>query len=657
MAYGLRYTMTEKMRDGNSAIVKIYEDSYTGDFYTYKLTGISLAPNSNEEDPIGGVISSQLNVSFLISTTDDYNNFPDLLNANDRKYYVELVYTSGISGELVKWRGFIFNDYIEIPFTTGYQEARFVCVDGLSYLKYNKYSSVNGNLNSIASLLSIINVSLNAVAFPTTTYLYSCCSYFASAMFDRSISLENEPFDQAYMYKRDFVGVDYFTILNNIVQSFGCRLFQYEGIWYILPINEMAAATIYYTKVLIGASPTYIEGGTLSTAVTIAPYSAGNVHFIENTQTKIVKKGYSRVIVNTSFEFVDNYINNGDFKQYGSTSAAPTSFDVTLTGAGFITIYNLPDDKYNDVRLQAGTSAAGGGTVQFEMNGNGGTPAFLPYMINQPGNVSFEYDLYYAGPIPGFGQPARCKMFVIVYVSGTAYYLKNDDTWTTTVSYIELPEHNTAGLFTSPRGTYTKNIPFGIAAAGTGTYIYGYTKVGFLLDLNYSYFRFRDFRLRQGSDTYSNVQIKRTLGSNLALEKTIDVPYGATYPDTTQPNTIGTLYSSALNKLTGWYRYGLAGTYSSLNILLCRQYSNIFNKNMATIEADLGALKNSGGIGLYLQAKYTMSDTSPGSLSYSGKTFMANRLTVIPSANQTQAIQLLEITNTDNASTETITYE
>ena len=657
MAYGLRYTMTEKMRDGNSAIVKIYQDSYTGDFYTYKLTGISLAPNSNEEDPIGGVISSQLNVSFLVSTADDYNNFPDLLNANDRKYYVELVYTSGVGGEILKWRGFIFNDYIEIPFTTGYQEARFVCVDGLSYLKYSKYSSVNGNLNSTTTLLNIMNVCLNTVAFPTTTYLYSCCSYFASAMYDRSIAVENEPFDQTYMYKRDFVGVDYFTILNNIVKSFGCRLFQYEGIWYILPINEMAASTIYYTKVLLGSSPSYVTGGTLSTAVTIAPYSAGNVHFIENSQTKIVRKGYSRVIVNTSFEFVDNYINNGDFKQYGSTSAAPTSFDVTLTGAGFITIYNLPDDKYNDVRLQAGTGLLGGGTVQFEMSGNSGTPAYLPYMINQPGDVSFEYDLYYAGPLPGYGQPARCKMFIIVYVSGTAYYLKNDDTWTTTASYIELPEHNTAGIGTSPRGIYTKSIPFGITAAGTGTYVYGYTKVGFLLDLNYSYFRFRDFRLKQGSDTYSSVQVKRTLGSNLALEKTIDVPYGATYPDTFQPNSIGTLYSSGLNKLTGWYRYGLAGTYSSLNILLCRQYSNIFNKNIATIEADLGALQNSGGIGLYLQAKYTMSDTSPGALSYSGKTFMANRLTVIPSANQTQGIQLLEITNTDNASTETITYE
>ena len=115
MAYGLRYTLTEKMRDGNSAIVKIYEDSFTGDFTTYRLTNIEISPDSNEEEPLGGIISSQLDVSFLISNADDLNNFPDLINSNDRKYYVELVYTAGIGGELLKWRGYIFNDYIEIP--------------------------------------------------------------------------------------------------------------------------------------------------------------------------------------------------------------------------------------------------------------------------------------------------------------------------------------------------------------------------------------------------------------------------------------------------------------------------------------------------------------------------------------------------------------
>ncbi len=657
MAYGLRYTLTEKMRDGNSAIVNIYEDSFTGNFTTYRLTNITLTPNSNQEDPLGGIISSQLDVSFLLSTTDDFNNFPDLLNSNDRKYYVELVYTSGLSTQLLKWRGFIFNDYIEVPFTTGNLEARFVCVDALSYLKYTTYSSLNGNTNSLTSLLEVVNLCLNNIAYPTTTYFYSCISYFASGMSDRGVANTNEPLDQTYQYRRDFVGKDYYTILDNIVKSFGSRLFQYEGIWYILPISEMAGTNLYCTKYQIGSSASLVGYVSLYTPIVVYGYTAGQVHFIDNSQTKIIRKGYSRVTINTDFEFVDNYINNGDFKQYTTTSTAPTGFTLTTTGAGFLQLYNITDDKYNDIRLQAGTGAAGGGTVRFEMNGTSGTPAYLPYMINQPGEVSFEYDLFYAGPLPGYGNPASCKMYIITYVSGTAYYLQSDDTWTTSISYIELPEQNTSGIGTSPRGAYTKTIPFGITAAGTGTYIYGYTKVGFLLDLNYSYFRFRNFRLRQGSDSFSSVKVKRTLGSNLALEKVIDIPYGATYPDTTQPNTIGTLYSSSAAKLTGWYRYGMAGTYSSLNILLCRIYANIFNKNLATLEGDFGEIQAPGTVGVYLQAKYSISDSMPGALSYSGKVFMANRLSVTPSINQVNSVQLLEISNTDNASTETITYE
>ena len=205
MAYGLRYTLTEKMRDGNSAIVKIYEDSFTGDFTTYRLTNIDIKPNSNEEDPLGGIITSELNVSFLLSNNTDLSNFPDLINSNDRKYYVELVYTYGIGGELLKWRGFIFNDYIEIPFSTGNLEARFVCVDALSYLKYTTYSSLNGNTNQLTSLLDVVNICLNNIAFPTATYFYSCISYFANGMSDRGVANTNEPLTQTYQYRRDFV--------------------------------------------------------------------------------------------------------------------------------------------------------------------------------------------------------------------------------------------------------------------------------------------------------------------------------------------------------------------------------------------------------------------------------------------------------------------
>ena len=65
-------------------------------------------------------------------------------------------------------------------------------------------------------------------------------------MFTRADASSEEPFDQSYQYRRDFVGLTYYEALDNIVKSFGCRLFQSDGKWQILAINEMANSTRYY---------------------------------------------------------------------------------------------------------------------------------------------------------------------------------------------------------------------------------------------------------------------------------------------------------------------------------------------------------------------------------------------------------------------------
>ena len=63
MAYVLKYTITQKLRDDLLQVVKIYEeDPLNNDVYTYEAKSIQIQPNSNEEDRIGGVIYSQLNV-------------------------------------------------------------------------------------------------------------------------------------------------------------------------------------------------------------------------------------------------------------------------------------------------------------------------------------------------------------------------------------------------------------------------------------------------------------------------------------------------------------------------------------------------------------------------------------------------------------------
>ena len=77
MAYGLAYALTQKLRDNTNLTVNIYGDGYSGSTYIYTATDISITPNSNQEDPMAVIISSQMNVSFVISTTADYTNFPE----------------------------------------------------------------------------------------------------------------------------------------------------------------------------------------------------------------------------------------------------------------------------------------------------------------------------------------------------------------------------------------------------------------------------------------------------------------------------------------------------------------------------------------------------------------------------------------------------
>jgi len=650
MAYGLRYTLTQILRNESTLVVNIYEKDYTSTVKTYQPTSILLQPNSNDEDPIGGIISSQLNVSFLISTQDDYNNFPDLLNADDRKYYVELVNIVGASTN-IKWKGFVFNDYINLPFTTGNQEVNLICVDALSYLKYTTYSSLEGNINGITNLLSVLNTALYSIGYDSNTYLYSCCSYFAAGMLDRATSTDNEPFVQTYQFRRDFVGLDYFTIVDNIVKSFGCRLFQYQGDWWIMSINEMAGTTNYYTKYLLYPYVYLTESGTLTTGISIDPYSEGNVHFINNSQTKITRKGFSRIVLSTPFEYVDNYINNGDFKQMTSFYAAPDSFVSTLTGQGSVLTYNLPDEQYNEVRIQAGIPGppptGGSGTSRLEMGST-----YRPSMGDNKATLTFDYACYNTNsPSSNTGQ---CKMFIEVAVGANTYFLNSNNEWVTASSFITIPRSTIQTVNRSPRQKYTIEIPLGDTSYNYTELVIGYVKVSFLVE-NYDYFRFRNLRLRQTLANFTGFEVKRTLGSNLALTKGMDMPYGGIYPDVLVSNIRGALFNSSTTILTSWYRYNMAGTYTTLIQLLCRQYSNIFNKNLATLEGDLGISESSNST-IYLNKKYAVVDSATDALTYNNKIFMANRLTVDSYGDRTTSLQLLEITNTDNASVETIKY-
>jgi hypothetical protein len=638
MAYGLRYTITQQLRDETSLIVKIYEKSYVDEIVTtYIGTNISLVPNSSNEDPIAIIISSQLNVSFIISDQEDYDNFPDLLNFDETKYYVELVIDSQI-----KWRGFLLNDYLQIPFTTGNQEVSMSCIDGLSFLRYIYYD-FNVNTNGLIKLIDIIGTCLNALPYNDMIFMYACCSYYADGMFDRTDAGADEPFSQTYQYNRDFYKLDYYTILENIIKTFGCRLFQANGNWYILPMNQQAE-TIYYTRYVVDDVPSVSGNGTLTNTINIKPYEDGEVYFTNNNQTKIVRKGYPTIQATLPYEYASNYIYNGTFKYTtgsGSTLRA-NGWSEFESGLSRATLVILNEDQSN--RYEVFYLGSGNAYIQNYF----ALPTayeYLPKMYGTSASLSFEYQSSNAG--------AKIRVYITAFIGGTTYYLKSDETWSTTSNFIDVTYTTYNSYIQS-----SIEIPLGLSQA-LSINIEGYIGVKFEAANGAVGGYIRNVKLTQGDASIKQVVLTRNIGSTSQIATSVDIPYSAIYPEqgaSPIKNNVGLLFDEDGVIWRDWYRYGFPPeAFGMLAELIMRQYSNLLSKNIATLEGDLGAINGANGF-IYLDKTYTIVDSSTNALSYNGKKFLVNRLTSTPYMDETSQIQLLEITMIDNASTATIDY-
>lgn len=635
MAYGLRYNLQQSLRDSSTLFVNIYEDTYTGSVYSYSATSITISPSSNSDEPEPGIISSQLNISFLISSQEDYNNFPNLLTYDDKRYYVELTRTPLNGSSSVIWRGFMFNDYVNVPFSTGNLEVNVICIDALSFMK-NSFYAYTANSNQIQDLYSVIAQGLNSIGFVNSPSLYQCCSYFGSLMYDRSIAADNDPFEQTYIYKRDLQQQNYYDIVEQIVKSFGCRLFQQGGDWWLIPANQMAASTIYYTKFNLSTGTK--TGGTLSNGVTIAPYNGSNIYFINNSQNKITRKGYPVVKVNAPVKFSSDYIANGTFKV---NSGGVVSNWTQATTVATISVVSVPTEPYDIVEFILNTFS-GGATFSYVTAGT------LPY-FSAPG-FSLAFDV-------ALSRPGAFNITISVQnTAGQTFYSNAAGVWGApgVVTSYNVTTTAAANVFE----TITYNLQLGaFNIGGTNYNVEGYLRVVFdYLGTGFvQTARLRNVNANQLSKGLpSSLIATRYISTTNSLTKDFESSLGVYRSDIRY--CYGALFYSNGDSITGWYRYSHLGTtYSSLPILIARELSNLFNRNYATLEADLGETITSNNV-IYLNNTYTITDSASNALTYNGKKFLLNRTDVNLYINQENNLQLLEITDTDSASTESVNW-
>jgi len=657
MAYGLKYTITQLLRNDTLLKVEILEKDYVGAIKTYEAVSINLQSNSSGDEPLPAIVSSQLNVSFIISEADSAITFPALLSFDDRKYFVKFY-----NGDTLLWCGFLFNDYVSLPFTTGFVQVDIVAIDGLSLLEYSQFNNVdNISINSLTRIIDVISQCINIIDYPEPISMITSCSYYAEGMFDRSDATGDEPFSQSYIYIRDLQGKTYYEVLENIVSSFGCRLFQSDGQWQILAINEMAQATRYYTQYFLYPTVSVGASGVLDESVNIAPYADGNVHFINNEQTKIVRKGYPKLVHNYNFSYPNNYIHNGTLKglynsglltnlpygwYYYQSTTSPISGDV-------VTI--VQDSEFNEITL---TVIGGRGNTAYLQNTP--TPPFqptyyLPYMIGPSFTFSFEYKMI----------SATGKVEIACIVGATTYYYnETNNTWGTSqryVTYEEVPE----SFLGVPWASYSLNVKMSYPAIpfAFGQNWGGFIRVKFFVgDTSTNHFTttLRNIKITQNTQEIKSIEVTRQVGTGNTNIKTTSQAYASFVYlrlaiSLINTNNLGVLYNSTASPLKNWYRYPRTETFLLLQMLIARQFSNLLNRNFGTLEAELGKFKTTKGLN-YLDKVYTLTDSTSNALSYNGKKFLMNRGTINPRIDEVNSYQIIEVTDQDNASTESIKY-
>jgi hypothetical protein len=622
MAYENKYKATFATQTGKVAYLYLQEDSYAGSLIEYQGVSINLQYIPNSDDPFEPVYASQLNV--VLDVTDDLANIPDFTTLDDRKYFAKLYLDSDL-----EWCGWVLSDNVQISYSTGRKQLFFNAIDGLGLLKSIPLpidSSID--TNSLNNLLYFIRLCLNGVDFPNTPNIMTVCSYFANGMEDRAIHSYSEPFNQAYLPYRTFIdtGITYissFDVLSNIVKSFGCRLFQAGGKWWIVAVNEFANENNWFTEYTYTGTVAS-SGDNLNTLSTIQGYvgNTSGLYFIDNSQFKLMKKGFNKVQYNYDASVADNYISNGNFRPF--TGLYADNWQIDFHGVGStVTIINNTTDSFAQYRLIKGTtSLTNDASIEIK---SGSYPKII-------GGVKLEFSWIFQGQ----DLSASPRGFVYVLLTdGINNYWWNGTAWVTTSQFY------TVTAYSGTSGSDVNSYSFKTAV----TPIAGELHFKYSLEAGTGNFAQLSNMALHITPLISSIYYFSYINDTKEYVKSIDIPYGNFTSGSYYPVEKGILLLSNGNNPFLWYEYDSITTFPSLVQLLMQKYTNIYGHNIINIDCNLSSFSTSNGI-LNASKLLKATDTDPSQINVANNSYMLGNATISYPNDQTQAT-LLQISNID----------
>ncbi len=270
------------------------------------------------------VVASMATIK-LISETN--LQFEDLFLGDEREFLVKFYVDEG-SGFVLEWTGYVLQQgheeqYIHTPY-----EVTIIATDGLGDLgnyDYNEGDVVQGD----KSLIQIISRCL--VDTDMQLSIISCIKRFE---INHDQTSSDDPLAQTYFDSYFLNPKTKKEVLEDVLKSFGARIFQAIGYWWIVSIEDTIETSLAYR--VFDSSGAYVSNSSLNTNIDLDfPTASNRIQFRDRNAMLRIRPGYKEVIITHDLGLVNNLFYEGRFEadDFNTLTSLFNGWSVDITSA------------------------------------------------------------------------------------------------------------------------------------------------------------------------------------------------------------------------------------------------------------------------------------------------------------------------------------
>tara|TARA_B110000037_G_scaffold221947_1_gene294745 strand:- start:397 stop:2655 length:2259 start_codon:yes stop_codon:yes gene_type:complete len=230
------------------------------------------------DDRFSKIVGSELSFSMMVDDMSDAK-FLHLFTGSETRYRVEMQDTSVVESPVILWRGFLMPNQFEEPWTNTVFFVKFTATDGLGRIKQTKLPASFYNVKTGISVVLADCLKQTGLVLPI---------YIAPAIVNAVVNLKYSQIAvNTAAYDDGKKQLNPYQIIDNILVSIGCKLFQWKEVWYVVGINRFADSTIVFEE--YDADGVYVQQTTVN--------RLENTVVFEENPIVSVQSPFKRVIV------------------------------------------------------------------------------------------------------------------------------------------------------------------------------------------------------------------------------------------------------------------------------------------------------------------------------------------------------------------------